>query len=104
MCRRTSGHFVAATACAREHLKIHAGKTLRWYQSSPSARRGFCEVCGSNLFWDGGSDQSISIMAGSVNTPTGLAASEHIFVAEAGDYYRLADGLPQHSGWPAKGE
>lgn len=100
MCRRTSGHFVAATACAREHLTLLSDETLCWYPSSPTARRGFCRICGSNLFWEPIGDRSISIMAGSLDTPTGLSAQEHIFTAEAGDYYRITDGLRQHVGWP----
>lgn len=100
MCRRATGHFVAATACAREHLTMHPTDALRWYQSSAQARRGFCQVCGSNLFWEGLGRDYISILAGSLNLPTGLRGSEHIFTAEAGDYYAIADGLPQHAAWP----
>jgi hypothetical protein len=39
----------------------------------------------------------ISIMAGTLDTPTGLSAVEHIFVADASDYYTIDDGLPQHA-------
>jgi hypothetical protein len=28
-----------------------------------------------------------------------LQAKGHIFVAEAGDYYRIGDGLPQSAQW-----
>jgi hypothetical protein len=100
MCRRATGHFVAATACSRDHLKVHSNDALRWYQSSPNARRGFCQVCGSNLFWESLGADSISILAGSLDLPTGLVAIEHIFTAEAGDYYSIVDGLPQHAAWP----
>jgi hypothetical protein len=99
MCRRASGHFVAATACAREHLVCDAGDALQWYQSSAAARRGFCRNCGSNLFWDPIGEPRVSIMAGTLNLPTGLEARGHIFVAEAGDYYRIDDGLPQSPHW-----
>jgi hypothetical protein len=99
MCRRTSGHFVAATACAREDLVLSSSASLRWYQSSASARRGFCGQCGSNLFWDPVGEARVSIMAGTLNPPTGLGAQGHIFVAEAGDYYRITDGLPQSATW-----
>ena len=51
MCRRTSGHILAATACALPHLSIDQSESLRWYESSAHAKRGFCSVCGSNLFW-----------------------------------------------------
>jgi hypothetical protein len=38
-------------------------------------------------------------MAGTLNLPTGLEAKGHIFVAEAGDYYHIDDGLPQSAHW-----
>ena len=99
MCRRTSGHFVAATACAREDLILTSSATLQWYDSSSSARRGFCGKCGASLFWDPRGEGRIAIMAGTLDSPTGLSAKGHIFVAEAGDYYRIADGLPTSEGW-----
>jgi hypothetical protein len=99
MCRRTSGHFVAATACARAHLILLRAQGLRWYASSDWARRGFCAQCGSNLFWDPLNESYVSIMAGTLDDARGLTAAGHIFVAEAGGYYCIADGLPQSPGW-----
>lgn len=99
MCRRLSGHFVAATACAREDLHLTVADGLRWYPSSPAARRGFCGSCGSNLFWEPLSEARIAIMAGTLDGPTGLTATGHIFVVDAGDYYHINDGLPQSPGW-----
>jgi hypothetical protein len=94
-CRRTSGHFVAATACDATDLQLLDDGGLCWYRSSPRAERGFCGKCGSSLFWKPDHGRHVSIMAGTMDTPTGLHADEHIFVAEASDYYALADGLPQ---------
>jgi len=99
MCRRTSGHFVAATACAREHLVLLSAGGLHWYPSSDWARRGFCAHCGSNLFWEPLRGSYISIMAGTLEGASGLKAESHIFVADAGDYYAITDGLPQSPGW-----
>ncbi len=95
-CRRTSGHHVTATAAPRE--AVHIEGHVAWYRSSETARRGFCATCGSNLFWDDNSDE-LSIMAGSLDQPTGLRLSRHIFVADKGDYYDIADGLPQAAQW-----
>jgi hypothetical protein len=98
-CRRSSGHFVAATACARNELVVTVGDALRWYDSSSWARRGFCSRCGSNLFWEPKGKDYVSIMAGSLDSDAGLTAREHIFVGEAGGYYRIGDGLPQSEAW-----
>jgi hypothetical protein len=70
---------------------------VTWFASSPEARRGFCAVCGSNLFWDGGG-ANLSIMAGALDGPTGLRLVGHIFCADRGDWYDIADGLPRAEG------
>jgi len=94
-CRRTSGHFVAATATRRVNLSITEDGSLTWFDSSEQARRGFCRVCGSSLFWERHGDPHISIMAGTLDSPTGLQTAMHICLADAGDYYEVADGTPQ---------
>ncbi len=91
-CRKASGHHVAATSAARKVVEISGEVT--WYQSSETARRGFCGVCGSNLFWDG-PGSNLSISAGTIDGETGLSLVGHIYCADKGDYYEIADGLPQ---------
>jgi len=73
---------------------------LKWYQSSEEARRGFCQECGANVFWES-LDDLVSIAAGTIDEPTGLKTLRHIFVADKGDYYEIEDGLehlPQGQG------
>lgn len=94
-CRKTSGHYVAATSAPRDAVDITG--EVSWYQSSPTARRGFCGTCGSSLFWDG-PGENLSIHAGTLNGPTGLALAGHIFTADKGDYYAIHDPLPQFDG------
>ncbi len=94
-CRRTSGHFVAATRAANDALKLLAEQTLTWYRSSESAERGFCCRCGANLFWRPIGGTTTSIFAGTLDTPTHLRIARHIFVADKSDYYTIADGVPQ---------
>jgi len=92
-CRRTSGHHVAATSALRGDIAVTGEVT--WFASSPEARRGFCGTCGSNLFWEREGGARLSIFAGSLDDPTGLRLKGHIFVGDKGDYYDIADGLPQ---------
>ncbi len=98
-CRRTSGHHVAATSALREQVSING--EVRWYASSPGARRGFCPICGSNLFWEAADGGRLAISAGTLDAPTGLRLRGHIFVADKGDYYDIADWLPQAPGGEA---
>ena len=97
MCRRTSGHFAAFTATRPEALVLIESEGLHWYQSSTSARRGFCGICGSSLFWEPASGERVSIAAGTLDLPTGLETVVHVFVEDAGDYYEICDGLPQRA-------
>lgn len=94
-CRKTSGFHVAATSAPRDRVTVEGD--VAWYQSSGTARRGFCPTCGSNLFWDG-PGANLSIFAGALEAPTGLTLSGHIFCADKGDYYEIADGTPKADG------
>jgi len=96
-CRKTSGHFVAATAARRADVEITG--EVAWYRSSAIARRGFCARCGSSLFWDG-PGETISIHAGSIDGDSGLAMAGDIYCADKGDYYRIDDGLRRPSTMP----
>jgi len=96
-CRRTSGHHVAATQARRASLAVLTDEGLRWYASSPGVHRGFCARCGSSLFWAREDSDRISIMAGTLDTPTGLRLEQHIHTNHAGDYYTIDPALP-HSG------
>ena len=95
-CRRFSGGLWHASAMLRENLTIEDGGSLRWYNSSTWARRGFCVSCGASLFFDSPERPYIGVAAGTLNDPTGLTHAVHIFTREAGDYYRLDDALPKH--------
>jgi hypothetical protein len=87
------------TSVPNARLSFIAAGTLVWYRSSASAERGFCGVCGSNLFWRPQAEKRTSIAAGTLDTPTGLAIERHIFVGEKSDYYEIADALPKMAGW-----
>jgi len=98
LCRRQSGHCVAATSAKRADLVLTEERGLKWYRSSDWARRGFCADCGSALFWDDGGDE-VGLNAGSLDQPTGLTLKSHIFVDEKADYYEIDDALPKYAGY-----
>lgn len=104
-CRRWSGHYWAAVNAPVDAITITKGEeALKWYRASGYARRGFCGACGSSLFWHADKIDNFSkgmgVALGALNTPTGVTLTEHIFVADKGDYYKIGDdGLPQKQGW-----
>lgn len=96
MCRKQSGHCFASTDVPKTALTVSKGaEVLVWYASSEKIRRGFCGTCGSTLFWEPLHRDWIAVAMGAFDGPTGTRAETHIFVDEQGDYYSIADGLPQ---------
>ena len=97
-CRKVSGHFWAATRVDIEYFHITSDEGLRWFDSSPNTKRGFCSNCGSTLFFRPDGRPSISVSAGCIDGATGLKTAQHWYVADKGDYYQLNDGVEQLAG------
>jgi hypothetical protein len=74
---------------------VEGAEHLSWYQASEKIRRGFCSKCSSWMFWEPLFRDWTSISLGVFDGPTGAKLEQHIFVANKGDYYDIADGLPQ---------
>jgi hypothetical protein len=96
MCRKHSGHYFASTDVPKSALTVAGADKVSWYQSSEKVRRGFCGMCGSSLFWEPLHRDWIGVAMGAFDSPTETRLKVHIFVAEKGDYYDIADGLPQN--------
>lgn len=88
-CRRWHGHVGASTTAPRAALAFQEQRGLAWFRSSNFARRGFCRECGSSLFWQRDGADLVSVTAGALDPPTGLATTLQIFTEDRGDYYVL---------------
>jgi len=97
-CRKQSGHRYATTGARTSDVEIEGAGNIIWFRASPSAKRGFCSTCGSHLFWKQSNADHTGILAASVDPPSGLRLAEHIFVGDKGDYYEIADALPEFAG------
>ena len=95
-CRKVSGHYWASTDVPDAQLHISGEEHVRWYQSSAKVKRGFCAICGSALFWKPLQRDITAVAMGALESPTGTQLAKHIFVADKGDYYDIADGVPQN--------
>ena len=91
-CRKQSGHYWASGEAPADAFAIRGD--VRWYEASPTAKRGFCPTCGAFLFWKHKDEDKMSFSLGAVDGPTGLRLQRHIFTAYRGDYYDIADGVP----------
>ena len=94
-CRRQHGAPPSYTSAPWSNVTVRGEKNLRWYQSSAQARRGFCRLCGSSLFWEPIGEGRVAIAAGCLVKPTGLRTVRHIYVAEKADFDEITDGLEQ---------
>jgi len=98
-CRKQTGTYMSATACADAELTFTHSDGLAWYRSSPEAQRGFCRLCGSALFWKADGSGTTSISAGAIDGPSGAPLDGHIFCESAGDYYEIAGGSYRKDRW-----
>ena len=92
-CRAQSGGIWSSAHVATGDLIITG--PVRWFAVSDIAKRGFCPNCGSFLFWKANAEDRISFALGAIPNPTRITLEKHIFVSDKGDYYNIADGLPQ---------
>lgn len=94
-CRKQSGHTWSSAYVPEGDIHLTKADTLTWFSASPTAKRGFCATCGSFLFWKAHDEDTMSFALGAIDGPTGLALEKHIFTADKGDYYTIADGVAQ---------
>lgn len=99
MCRKWTGHVGVGVEVPRDQVAITGEDNIRWYQSSDKVRRGFCETCGSTLFFDPLDRQKHSwtgVYMGLFDAPTRTQIGLHMFTAEKGDYYDINDDAKQN--------
>ncbi len=89
-CRKTSGHYSASFDA--EAITWHA-RASATHTGPNGGVREFCLTCGSGLTFT--KEGVTSVEAGVCENPTGGHLYAHVFVGEKGDYYQIADGLPQ---------
>ncbi|MEO7397509.1 MAG: GFA family protein [Ilumatobacteraceae bacterium] len=95
-CRRITGHHMAASAAHPDDIVLSASATLTWYDPVPTVHYGFCNVCGSTLFWKADAEpDKLSIAAGTLDQPTGLRTTKALWVSEAGDYHERQPGIEE---------
>lgn len=109
-CRKVSGHYWAAASVPVSNWRVTESRGLRWFRSSPVAQRGFCADCGATLFWlpeadavfDWGTpaEHSVSFSPGALDVPPPVRVAEHIYTADAGDYYAPEGPPPAPSAAP----
>ena len=94
-CTKTHGNFAAYTSVLEANIQFKSKKTLKWFQSSKKAKRGFCNTCGASIFFEKYGSKGVSISAGLFRKPSKLKTKSHIYVKNKRDYYEIKDDLPK---------
>ena len=92
---KTHGNYAAYTACPENNITFIKKRTLKWYNSSKIAKRGFCSNCGASMFYKLFNSNNISIAAGMLNNPTKLKTHFNIFTKKKLDFYKLDLRIPK---------
>ena len=99
MCRRATGQPVVAGVYFRvTDVRFTEGEARR-YHSSPYAERGFCETCGTPLFYHSVMPELrdwICFMLGTLDHPERYPPTAHWNIETALPFALHDDGLPRH--------
>ncbi len=94
-CRKQNGGGPFYGVELQGELTVERGNSLRWFDSSTKAKRGFCAHCGSSLFWQSNDNPAFfDVSIGVLDENLQLALDAHIFVDSCPSYIEVpATGL-----------
>ena len=100
ICQRAHGAaFVTWVGVDEQSFHYSSGrKSVRWFGSSEKAERGFCDDCGTTLFfkssrWPG----EIHLVRTAIAGPLDREPRAHVFYESHADWLQIADDLPKEN-------
>ena len=91
-CRKQNGGGAFYGAEMEGELVIKGDASRSWYASSEKAKRAFCAVCGSSLFWRANNNPAFfDISLGVISDDFERALDAHIFVDNCPSYMVVPD-------------
>jgi hypothetical protein len=90
ICRKWGGGPLLAVECASD-LSFSGAENIGIYQSSQWAERGFCQKCGSHLFYRLKDNSKYYIPVGIFDNSEGLVFEHQVFIDEKPEYYSFAN-------------
>lgn len=101
-CRRcqkaTGGPFYARVMVPLDRVTMDG--PIGWYDGGTGVRRGFCTRCGTTLFSERATANTIGLTMGSLDDPDRFTPTEHIYTASKQAWLVLDDALPQYTEGP----
>jgi hypothetical protein len=105
MCRRANAAPAVAWAMFKQSDVAFAAASPKLYASSPEARRGFCDACGTQIsFVASFLPGLIDITIGSLDDPERLPPQFHYSYATHLGWVEFSDTLPKYPGLPPQAE
>ncbi len=97
MCRKATGGGYAAFVSVPRDALVWTQGTVKQFRSSPVATRGFCENCGSPLFYDADAEDHLALTVGSLDDASGFKADHHYGVESRLPWADCGPDLPGHA-------
>ena len=100
LCQRAHGApLVTWVGVAEERFRMIGGETLRWYRSSADSERGFCQTCGSTLFFRSGRwPGELHIVRSNIEGNIDTAPVAHVHCESRAGWFEFEDSLPRSGG------
>jgi len=104
MCRRAHAAPAVAWAMYPEDMVVFSKDGRAFHASSPEARRGFCQACGTQISFTASFIPGlIDIAIGSLDRPEDLPPSLHYWESRHLPWLKIEDGLPRYPEFPPQG-
>jgi hypothetical protein len=95
MCQKATGSAVSTSAIIKKsQLRMLKG-TAKYYQSSTDIERGFCDNCGSPMFFRPIKEDWISILSGTLDDPEVAPPEGHYGIESRISWLKIVDDLKQ---------
>ena len=101
MCRRAHGAgYVTWVGFESDHFELLSGDHhLKWYESSPGARRGFCSECGSAMLFESSRwPDETHVALGCIEDPIDRVPEANAYIEAHVDWMPLDDSLTRYRG------
>ena len=98
MCRRAHGAaFVSWLVTMTERFSLESDSSLRWFASSEQSERGFCNTCGTTLFFRSSvCPGETHVTLASLEEGHGVTPELHCFTDHSVSWAPISDDLPRY--------
>jgi hypothetical protein len=97
MCRKWGGGAFLGVECGSD-VSFEGEENIGVYQSSEWAERGFCQKCGSHLFYKLKQNNQYFMPVGLFDNSQGLIFEHQVFIEEKPEYYSFANETKNMTG------